>query len=375
MATNPEVLAPGQDEEEITSHPNSLSKIEEADRSHQIATARKYPRSVQKFVQDLTELACLSQPTAMAMIYSLPRANKQIVGPSVRFAEAVLACWGNARAGVEVVDVDRREGVVVSEGRYYDCEKNVGIALRKRRRIVAKTINADSIQITGDAGSSIAFRDVILRGVPKALWEPVWEKAKHTAAGDAKSIETVRRQLLEVFRALGITEVQIYNALSESSGHVVAGTADLGADEILALQAWHRQLKEGDCTLEDIFGSPLDEEIEQIMTSLGWSDTKKRMSRDNYKGRREELLQYVREQAKLAGKVPVEKVTPIKPEQKAEPAKPEPAKQDGDDLFTEEFVDEKGNKVPDPRQKPAAQHAEHKQPATTQQKRQGKIAW
>lgn len=294
MATA-EVLSPNDTEEEIPLNgaSSSLSAIEEADRSHQIATARRYPRSITQFTKELSELACLSQPTAMAMIYSLPRANKQIVGPSIRFAEAVLACWGNARAGVEVIDVDRKEGVVTAEGRYYDCEKNVGIALRKRRRIVAKVINGDSIQVTGDAVSSIAFRDAILRSVPKALWEPIWEKAKKTAAGDAKSVQVIRDGLLQTFRTLGVTDVQVFNALSNDHTPIT-GPADLGADQILALQAWHNQLKNGDCSLEDIFGSPLDEEIEQLMTALQWSETKKRMSRESYKGRRPEHLEYLR---------------------------------------------------------------------------------
>lgn len=316
-----QVISPNEDHEEVTplNDSHTITAIEEADRSHQIATARRYPRSLTAFTKELTELACLSQPTAMAMIYSLPRAGKQIVGPSVRFAEAVLACWGNARAGVEVVDVDRKEGIVTAEGRYYDCEKNVGIALRKRRRIVAKVINGDSIQVTGDAISSIAFRDAILRSVPKALWEPIWEKAKNTAAGDAKSMQAIRDGLLQVFRTLGVTDVQLFNALSEF-GTVVAGPADLGADQILALQAWHKQLQSGDCTLEDIVGSPLDAEIEELMTALQWSETKKRMSRESYKGRRQEHLDYLRG---LSGGEP-KKHTPVhetKPKQAAAPEK------------------------------------------------------
>lgn len=371
MASSPEVLSPEQDEEEVVPLSNALSKIEEADRSHQIATARKYPRSITKFVQELTELSCLNQATAMEMIYSLPRAAKQIVGPSVRFAEAVASCYGNLRVGAEVVDVDRHDGIVTAEGRFYDCEKNVGIALRKRRRIVAKTINADSIQVTGDAINSIAYRDAILRGVPKALWFPVWQKAKSTAAGDAKSIETIRAQMIQTFNALGIQTVQIYNALSEAAGHSIAGTADLGPDEILALQAWHKQLKEGDCTIEDIFGSPLDAEIDECMTALGWSETKKRMTRDNYKGRREELLGYVREQAKVAGKAPAEKVTPIKQEPQAESGQERPTVTAANSSQTGQNATATGE---------AGQNAEQEPQTTTQtakpkQQRQAKIPW
>lgn len=315
MAThaNPQYLNPGDEEEEVVTG-SALSKIEEADRSHMIRTAKDYPRSITKFVHDLTEIACLSQPTAMAMIYSLPRAGKQLVGPSVRFAEAVAACWGNLRVGVEVVDVDRQEGVVTSEGRYYDCEKNYGFALRKRRRIVAKVINADAIQVTGDAGSSIALRDAILRGVPKAIWEPVWERARETAAGSAKSMEQVRGALLQHFRALGITDVQVFNSLG------VSGPADIGGDQLLAMQAWKKQLNEGESTIEDIFGSPLDDQIQQAMNDLGWNGTKQRLSRDAFKGKREDHLKYLQEQLAKTGAVEATKESPkATPIRKEEP--------------------------------------------------------
>jgi hypothetical protein len=305
---NPEYLRPGEDEEDVEEIESSsaLTAIEEADRSHMIRTAKQNPRSITKFITDLKEIACFNQQTAMEMMYSVPRDGKQLIGPSIGFAEAALAVWGNARAGSEVVETNPHEGYVVAEGRFYDCEKNVGRAIRKRRRIVAKKITPDSIQVTGDAACSIATREAILRSIPKPLWKPVWEQAKETALGKAMSVDQARNALVDVFKKMGITEVQLCNALQ------VAGIADIGGDEIIALQAWKKQLNEKQCTLEDLFGSPLDAEIEQIMNDLQWSSTKKNMSRDAYKGRREEHLAYLKQQAAAAGKTVTEKVTPIK---------------------------------------------------------------
>jgi hypothetical protein len=294
----PEILSPGQDDDsnQQSVATSSISKLEEADRAHMIATARKYPRNITKFVNDLTELACYSQETAMEMMYSLPRAGKQLVGPSVRFAEAALACWGNARAGMEVVDVDRGAGIVTAEGRYYDCERNVGFALRKRRRIVAKKIDGDSIQVTGDAVSSIAFRDVVLRSIPKALWKPVWEKSKHTAVGQAKSMEQIRAGLVEHFTKLGVTQAQIFNSLE------IQGMADIGPDEIIALNAWKKQIAEGDSTLEELFGFKEEAEADELMAKLGWNAAKIQMCKGNYKGRSSDMLAYLRSEVEKLGR-------------------------------------------------------------------------
>lgn len=318
MAT-PEVLSPEDDE--VVSESTSLSKLEEADRSHQITTARKFPRSIDSFTQKLTKIACHSQETAMEMIYSLPRANQQIVGPSIRFAEAALVCWGNARAGVEIVDVDRANAVVVAEGRFYDCEANVGIAIRRRRRIVAKTVNADSIQITGDAASSIAYRSAILRGIPQALWKPIWNRAKQTAAGDVKSVGAIRDALIKMFTALGVTETMLYNTLE------VKGPSDIGADQILAMQSWNKQLQEKSCTLEDIFGSPEDQAIDLLMADLLWNQTKQRLAREQYRGRRTELLAYLKSEMAKQERVAPKKEAVKKDEPKAEKQEPKPEPQ------------------------------------------------
>src|ERR1700744_5926652 len=159
-----QVMPPGLAEEEIVVAGGSLSAIEEADRTSMVATAKKFPRSITQFTKELTEIAQMNQAVAKEMMYSVPRAGKQLIGPSVRFAEALITCWGNARAGVEVVDIDK--DAITAEGRFYDCEKNVGIAVRVRRRITDKNgnrFNADMISVTGAAASSIALRGAILR--------------------------------------------------------------------------------------------------------------------------------------------------------------------------------------------------------------------
>jgi hypothetical protein len=286
----------GNDEEEVIVTGGTLSAIEEADRSSMVATAKKFPRSLSQFTKDLAEIAQMSQPVAMEMMYSVPRAGKQLIGPSVRFAEALISCWGNSRVGVEVVDVDHE--AITAEGRFYDCEKNVGIAVRVRRRITDKDgrrFNADMIGVTGAAASSIALRGAILRGVPKALWADKFEMAKQTAAGSIKSVSEVKQRLLDYFAAVGVTEVEVFNVLG------VQGKEDIGAEEIVAMNSWQKQLKAGESTREEIFGSPEATEIERLMTELKWNETKKRTSREAFKGKVAEHLEYLRTQAAKIG--------------------------------------------------------------------------
>jgi hypothetical protein len=247
----------------------------------------------------------MNQPVAMEMMYSVPRAGKQLIGPSVRFAEAVLSAWGNCHAAVRIKDV--AGDFIIAESAFYDAEKNARLTVEVKRRITdknGKRFNADMIGVTGAAASSIALRGAILRGVPKALWADLFEQAKQTAAGDISSVQKTRTEIVAIFRALGVTDAMLMNALG------VQGMADVGTDEIVALQAWHKQLLSKESSLEDIFGSSDDAEIEQGMEALNWNEAAKTMARANYKGRRSELLDHVRAKLKDA-QAATGKTTPI----------------------------------------------------------------
>src|SRR5688500_14733606 len=82
---------------------DALAALNRSEIDMQISTAKKYPRSVTRFKRDVESLACLDEETAATMFYSLPRGGKNIIGPSVRFAEVVASSWGNIRSGARVI--------------------------------------------------------------------------------------------------------------------------------------------------------------------------------------------------------------------------------------------------------------------------------
>src|SRR5258708_5503124 len=74
----------------------------------QIATAKRYPRSIKQFIDNAMEMVTLSEQIADDCIYALPRDGKTIEGPSARFAEMILHAWGHTRAGARIVNEDSR---------------------------------------------------------------------------------------------------------------------------------------------------------------------------------------------------------------------------------------------------------------------------
>ena len=91
----------------------SLSR---AEIDQQIATARQFPRSVDRAMKNVLSLATMDEETAGECMYALPRGGKPIKGPGVRLAEIIQSQWGNNRVAARVVHVDRVEKYVEAEG-------------------------------------------------------------------------------------------------------------------------------------------------------------------------------------------------------------------------------------------------------------------
>lgn len=214
----------------------------------QIRTAKTYPRSIKKFTTNATDLACLDEDTASSCIYALPRGNKTIEGPSARLAEIVMSTWGNCRAGARTISEDDR--YVTAQGIFLDLQNNTAISFEVRRKITDRhgdKYNDDMIAVTANAACSIALRNAVFKGIPKALWEPVYKAARQTAIGDAQSLSARRLRLIEYFGKMGVTPDRICSAINK------AGIEDIGADEILILKGVATAIKDGDISIENAF--------------------------------------------------------------------------------------------------------------------------
>lgn len=236
-----EVVAPGTD---VT----VLQAISKAELDQQITTARAFPRSLRKFMSECMDMATLNENVASECMYALPRAGKSIEGPSARLAEIVASAWGNCQAGARIVD----EGAefVTAQGIFRDLERNVSITYEVRRRITDKNgnrFNADMIGVTGSAACSIALRNAVFRGVPKAFWSDIYQAARKAAVGDVKTIATKRADALAGLQKMGVQAEQVFAALN------VKGIQDIGTDELVTLKGWVTAIKDGETTVEQAF--------------------------------------------------------------------------------------------------------------------------
>lgn len=224
-----------------------IATLNKSEIDQQISTAKQYPRSIKRFRDEALQMVTLNERVAESCIYALPRDGKTIEGPSARFAEVISSAWGNCRSGARVVS-DKGD-FVTAQGVFHDLERNAAITYETQRRIVDKHGNRykpDMIGVTANAACSIALRNAILKGVPKAFWDDLYEAAKQTVRGDFKTLANRRAELLAKLQGYGITQEQACLSLG------VAGVEDIGLDEFVTLRGMLTALREGDTTPEQL---------------------------------------------------------------------------------------------------------------------------
>ena len=231
-------------------------QLAQAELNQAVTTAKAFPRSVSTVMRNILSLATLDEETAAECVYALPRGGKPIKGPSVRLAEIIASQWGNCHVASRIVAVDKFEKVVIAEGVFLDLETGMKRTAQVQRRIVDSKGNLykdDMIIVTGNAAASIAMREAVLKGVPKAIWRKAYDHAENVIAGDVKTLAVRRDDAIKAFALWGVKPEQIFASLE------VEGLDDIGLEEIGTLTAMYKAIRSEEQTVEDYFPAKADQ--------------------------------------------------------------------------------------------------------------------
>lgn len=225
--------------------------FEKANIDAQVATAKQYPRDIQKCVNNSIAIATMDYETAQSMGYALPRGGKPITGPSVHLAKLVVSNWGNMRTEAKVVQVTDKE--VVSRGIAWDLESNTASSFEVRRKIIGKSgqrFNDDMITVTGNAANAIAYRNAVFAVVPKGIVEKIYRAAQGYITGDLSDETKLikkRKAIVDGFNInYGITEEEVAKLAGKAKIEAVK------AEQIATLIGIAQSLKDGDTSVDDL---------------------------------------------------------------------------------------------------------------------------
>lgn len=229
----------------------------------QVATARRWPRSIDDFRKEVLRVATECDETARSCTYSVPRAGKFITGPSVRFLEIVASAWGNLREEKRTLPVGPNDVVAIGQATAWDMQRNRLVRAEVTRRITGKDgkrYSEDMIATTANAAASIAHRNALKACIPQGFWQHLWQQVQAVGEGKGKTLEDRRKVALQYFKKQGVDQERICRALG------VAGVADIGPDELATLQGLWTSIKEGDTTAEEAF--PVKEQDDAYLAEL-----------------------------------------------------------------------------------------------------------
>lgn len=242
----------------------------------QISTAKRYPRSIKAFQDEVKTMATLNEDVAASCFYSVPRAGKMIQGPSARFAEIVALAWGNLRAGARVIVIEETQ--IIAQGKAFDLEKNTAYEVEVRRKITDKKgrrYSEDMITTTCNAACSIALRNAVLKVVPKSYTDPIFHEVKKIAIGDASTLVERRSKMLGKYALMGVLEEHILAKVEKKN------IVDVNVEDLEALLGIFNAIKDGDTSIDEEFFKmaaqdqvkPIEElvkEFEAMATSEKW---------------------------------------------------------------------------------------------------------
>ena len=217
----------------------------------QIATAKQYPRNIQRAVNNSIAIATMDAKTAESCNYALPRAGKKISGPSVNLAKIIAQNWGNLRIEAKVIDVDQRN--VTSQAIAFDLETNIAIKVEVKRSIMTKSgrMSDDMIVVTGNAANSIALRNAVFAIIPKSVTDRVYNEAIKVLTGDVSDETKLikrRKQVVDGLKSTyNVTEEEILFSIGK------AAIEHIMPDDIAVLIGFGTSIKEGDSTVDEIF--------------------------------------------------------------------------------------------------------------------------
>ncbi len=220
----------------------------------QISTAKKYPRNLQRSIDNSIAIVTMDKDIAESCGYSLPRAGKKIEGPSVHLARIIAAQYGNFRVECKIVRITDKH--TVSQGIAYDLENNYAVKIEVMRKITDRNgnrFNEDMITVTGNAANAISFRNAVFDVIGKNVVEAVYKAALKAIRTGIKDLSKERDAMFVTFKdEFSVEKADLLVVLK------LTRVNEITEDHVVTLRGLYRSLKDGDTTVQDTFGGVVD---------------------------------------------------------------------------------------------------------------------
>lgn len=235
----------------------ALQRIDRTEIDIQIATAKKYARSIEQFQKMAMTLATQDEEVAESCVYNRPVGTKIVngrkvmefaSGMSVRLAEIAASCYGNIRVAAMIVE--RTERFVRCRGMAFDVENNYASTSETVESTITRTGQPYSERmavVVAKACLGKARRDAVFQVIPRGLLKPVETKVWAVLLGDRKSMKARIEAVMKWVKDSGIEPARVFAALG------IRGEGDLGVRQLEVLTGLRTAIRDHETTIDDCF--------------------------------------------------------------------------------------------------------------------------
>ena len=240
---------------------NSMTEIASSRQAQEvqaaIIVAQRFPRDTTRALSRIIE-DCKRKSLAEKAVYTYPRGNQTVSGPSIRLAETMARAWGNMDFGViELEQKPARGSTVPGESIMmayaWDLETNTRVTkiftVKHKRDTKNGSKNLsderDIYEIAANNGAR-RLRACILSVIPADIVDSAVEQCEKTMeGGQGPLIDRVRNMTL-YFKEIGVTQEMLEKRL----GHKIDVTTEA---ELVSLKKIATSLKDNFADRADFF--------------------------------------------------------------------------------------------------------------------------
>lgn len=205
--------------------------------------AKRFPRNTVEAMDRIMN-ACTRETLAQGALYSYPRGNQEITGPSIRLAEALAQEWGNIQFGIR--ELSAENGVSTVEAFAWDVQTNTRqvktfqVPHVRYTRQGSKTLSdpRDVYELVANQGAR-RLRACILGVIPGDVTEAAVKQCELTQQNSVDvTPETIKKLITFFADTYGISQQLIEQRIGKRAEAI-------NASQMLQLRKIAQSLKDG----------------------------------------------------------------------------------------------------------------------------------
>lgn len=255
---------------------SSLETREMADIKAKVFMAKQFPRNIAE-VTKMVDSECSRVALASQAVYTYPRGDRDITGPSIRLAETLARCMGNITSATEVLSQTEEASLVRVSAWDYEANRQASRTFivrherdksefdrvtRTKKKVKEKlTDNRDIMEMINNIAARNR-RAVILELIPGDLVDRAVHLCSKTLAAKVNITPELIDTLIKSFEGFGVSKAMIEERIQRKAEAI-------SVQQVLELRQIFTSLRDGVGKPESFFNMNIETQSDERQAMKG----------------------------------------------------------------------------------------------------------